>query len=251
MRNSIAFIFFLCFGSSFLILKAQQFVKPYGGYIQVSTGNGAPGYLTRDIDVIVYFSLHSSIPDSIVYLMNGPHPCAKSGQSIICNNIVKQLYSLEGLLFPFAGGGTYITAIFKNSDSTRYIGKNWDTINTGFLLTSGLYVDYGLKPRQDKSVFLKDNPLVIIKKGKTTLVNFADSVLNNIDDLHFEFGESYLNVPPIPNGVSLNPKTGDIFIDGGILDTGYYTILLNAEENYPGDESRTWYNFTILSKPIQ
>lgn len=229
-----------------LQLFGQNVIKPLGGYIQIEK---EPGYLIKsDFNIIIYFSIDSPIPDSI-YLTPGV-TILKSGQSIVCNKIIKQNYTLQNYDFGGTSSRGYfdVNSYFKNIN-TKFKGNNGDTIGIGnkaqFSLLARINFEYGMSGYDNYSSIFKDFPLIEVEKNKTINFNLFDHELDG-DSIHFEFGDNLNNSPKTPNGALLNSITGDIFIDAKDLDTGYYSILFNSMEfndNYIKSES--WYVFTI------
>lgn len=231
---------------STLQLLGQNIIKPLGGYIQIEK---EPGYLIKsDFNIIIYFPINSLVPDSI-YLTPGVY-ILKNDQSIICNNVIKQNYRLQNFDFGGTSSRGYfdVNSYFKTIN-TRFKGKNGDTVGIGnkaqFSLLSRINFEYGMSGYYNYSSTFKDFPLITVEKNKNINFNLFEHELDG-DSIYFEFGDNLHNSPKTPNGVLLNNVTGDIFIDGKDLDTGYYCILLNAMEfnnNYLKSES--WYVFTI------
>lgn len=220
--------FLCCLWVSFVTCQAQDTIRLYGGYIQINSSR-----LTTNVglDIFVYFAPGSVIPDSI-YLFN-KGSAGKSEDKILCNNVTLQKYYLE-----FWGAnpdGIEAGAYFKDA-TTLFMGKN-DTIKRAFPALSGNNDNVFLT----QTITFKDNALVVVEKGKTAIINLAKGF--KLQTLRFpnyslgQIGSSF-----IPEGMMVNQNTGDIFIDGRDLDTGYFTFVLEVHEY---TNAASYYFFTV------
>ncbi len=222
-----------------ITVVAQQIIKPYGGYIQVSKLNMDH---VVNIDVIIYYPNNSAIPDSVYIAGTSQNGYAyKNGQELLCNNIFKQIYSRK-YIHNIPDANPNLTAFLDSS--TRFIGKN---AGIGGLVNFFLFckVSFSTFGYALQTMSFKDKPLITIEKGKTASVNFVQDYHPCCFPLQsfFRFWVNYTpSIPSAPDGIFLNKVTGDIFIDSKKLDTGYYSIFLNNEDYFSNSPN---YNFTI------
>lgn len=180
----------------------------------------------------------------------------KSLQTSLCNGIIKQTYASGYCFIPIidGGGNRHIVGFFQD-DSVTFYGCNSDTFKFAFenklykfylLNMFGPYLDFVEKPKYSSPDF-KDIPLLAIEKGRVATFSLID---------HGEEGYPILFFPSykvedyhVPMGVSVNYMTGDISVNANLMDTGYYSVRLDAHETIGKDITRdrteTFYNFTI------
>lgn len=219
-----------CLWFSFITCEAQDTIRLYGGYIQI---NSAPFAQSASFDIFVYFAPGSVIPDSMYLINMNNESAGKRENQTLCNNIPLQKYSFE-----FWGAnpdGTEPGAYFKDA-TVLFMGKN-DTVKREFTTLSGKNHDAYLT----QTITFKDHPLIVIEKGKTAVVNLTKE-FKLITRRFPRYSLRKVGSSPIPEGMIVNPNTGDIFIDGREIDTGYYTFIIEAEE-YSNAES--YYFFTV------
>ncbi len=207
---------------------AQDTLKIYGSYVNINSPRNTNN---SSLDVFVYVSTESTLPDSISVLGKGI--AVKSDYEMLCNGLSKHRYHLD--FYNSNPNGIEVTAKFNNVP-TVFIGTN-DTIKKEFLGFSG----YNNERLLTKTITFKDYPIITVEKGKTAILNLTKEF--KIWTMNFpKFSISKVGTFKESMGIVLNGNTGDIIIDGNKLDTGLYTFKLTASEY---SDANTFYYFSV------
>jgi hypothetical protein len=233
MKNRV--IYLICFIWVFFFnCRAQDTLKLYGGYIQINSSRFTQNV---NLDIFIYFAPWSIIPDSIHLF--GIGSAGKNAYLKLCKDINMQNYQLK--YYNSNPDGIEVGAFFKDA-TTIFIGKN-DSVTREFTSFTGKNHDDLLT----QTIIFKDDPLVVIEKGKTAIINLTKEF--KIWTLRFpKYYISQVGSSFIPKGIKVNNKTGDIFIDGIEMDTGFYTFIMKTEE-YANATSYYFFTVSVVDKP--